>query len=99
MHRDHDNSTLSKLVQSTEELLRRTAAFGSAEVEANRDRAKRTWDDVGARAADWQETAGAGLRSLSKTADRYAHRHAWESIGVAALVGAVIAACILTRKK
>lgn len=99
MSRDYDSGTLSKLVQSTEELLRRTASFGGAEVEAGRDKLKRHWDDASSRASDWQEAAGAGLRNFSRAADRCAHRHAWESIGIAALVGAVITACVLTRNK
>lgn len=96
--RDHEN-TLAKLVQSTEELLRRTASAGSAEVEAKRDSLKRHLNELGAHASDWQQTAGAGLRHLTRAADRCAHQHAWQSIGIAALVGAVVTACLLTRNK
>ncbi|OZI56008.1 glycine zipper domain-containing protein [Bordetella genomosp. 4] len=96
-NRDHDSGTLSRLVHSTEELLRRTAAFGGADVEAGRDRLKRQWDAASSRASDWQDAAGAGLRHFSRAADRCAHRHAWESIAVAAVVGAVITACLMSK--
>ncbi|MVW79857.1 DUF883 family protein [Bordetella sp. 02P26C-1] len=102
MHRHHDKDhegTLSRLVQSTEELLRRTASVGGAEIEAKRDSLKRHWNEVSSSASDWQEAAGTGLRNLSRAADKCAHRHAWESIGIAALVGAVVTACLLTRNK
>lgn len=95
--RDHDHGALSKLVHGTEELLRRTAAFGGADVEAGRDRLKRQWDAASAHAADWQDAAGTGIRHFSRAADRCARRHTWESIAVAAVVGAVITACLLTK--
>ncbi|AKQ60232.1 DUF883 family protein [Bordetella hinzii] len=99
MHSKHhrDGGTLDRLLHGTEELLRRTAAFGDADIEAGRDRLKRQWDAAGERAADWSEAAGQGLRRVTRAADDCAHRHAWESIAVAALVGAVVTACVLTR--
>lgn len=96
-HRDNDSGALTKLVHGTEELLRRTAAFGGADVEGSRDRLKRQWDAASSHASDWQDAAGAGIRQFSRAADRCAHRHAWESIAVAAVVGAVVTACLLTK--
>jgi len=94
---DHDSGALTKLVHGTEELLRRTAAFGGADVEAGRDRLKRQWDAASSRAADWQDAAGTGIRHFSRAADRCAHRHAWESIAVAAVAAAAITACLMAK--
>lgn len=98
MNTNEDSTTgqLSKLIDSTEELLRRTAAFGSAEVEAGRDRLKRQWDAASEQAADWRDSAGAGLKRVGRAADDCAHRHTWPSIAVAGLAGAMIAACLLS---
>lgn len=102
MHKHHDrdqDGTLNKLLHATEELLRRSASVGGAEIEAKRDSLKRHWNEVSAQASDWQDAAGAGLKKFSRAADDCARRHAWESIGVAALVGAIVTACLLTRNK
>jgi ElaB/YqjD/DUF883 family membrane-anchored ribosome-binding protein len=102
MHKHHDRDhegTLARLVQTTEELLRRSASAGGAELEAKRDSLKRHWNEVSAHTFDWQQAAGTGLRNLTRAADSCAHRHAWQSIGIAAVVGAVITACLMSKNK
>jgi len=85
--------------RSTEDLLRRTAAYGGAEIEAGRDRLKRQWESAESRAVDWRDAADQNLRRLARVTDECAHRHPWESIAVAALAGALFTACWLKRSR
>ncbi|MCK9512326.1 MAG: DUF883 domain-containing protein [Pigmentiphaga sp.] len=92
-----DDGHLASLAKNSEELLRRTASYGGAEIEAGRDRLKRQWESVEDRAVEWRETADERLRQLARAADECAHRHPWEAIAMAAVAGAVFAACWLKR--
>ncbi|MGE4336731.1 MAG: YqjD family protein [Pigmentiphaga sp.] len=96
---DTGDGQLASLVKNTEELLRRTASYGGAEIEAGRDRLKRQWESAGERAGDWRDAADHGVRRLARVTDECAHRHPWESIAVAAVAGAVFAACWLKRSR
>lgn len=94
-----DDGHLASLAKNSEELLRRTASYGGAEIEAGRDRLKRQWESAEERVEDWRNAADDGLRRLARATDECAHRHPWESIAVAAVAGAVVAACWFRRSR
>jgi len=99
MHRHDDDSMFKSLTNRTEEHVRRAMEKSGEGVDKTRDTLKRQWDEASSRASEWKDIAGAGVRSFSKAADRCAHRNTWTAIGLAALVGGVIAACCVSKNR
>lgn len=97
--RSHDSSHriksgLRDMVAGVEDLLRATATYSGAEVEATRDRLKRQLEVAREQAQDWERSAVGRYRQVSSAADGYVHDHAWKTAGLAILVGIAIGACL-----
>ncbi|VCU70790.1 hypothetical protein PIGHUM_02867 [Pigmentiphaga humi] len=80
-----------------EELLKRTASYGSAEIETGRDRLRREWAARASRESDWRDALETRMREGCGSAERCVRRHPWKSLGMAFLAGAALAACLSRR--
>ncbi len=90
LHRERVNDSFHELLAGTEDLLRSTASYTGSEIDAARARLKRQLADARESAGDWEGVARERARRATAYADEYVHEHAWKSVGVAALVGAVL---------
>jgi ElaB/YqjD/DUF883 family membrane-anchored ribosome-binding protein len=78
----------------TEDLLRSTASYTGEEIESTRRRLKSQLDNARSTAGIWEGHAAERYRKAADFTDEYVHENAWKSIGVAALVGLVLGACL-----
>jgi ElaB/YqjD/DUF883 family membrane-anchored ribosome-binding protein len=102
MHRHHredfgDEGRLGRAMRDTGELLRRGVSYAEADLNTGRDRLPRQWESAADRAGEWRDAATDGVSRLARATDQCAHRHAWESIAVAAVIGAITAFCLARR--
>ncbi|MFJ1298928.1 YqjD family protein [Pseudomonadota bacterium AL_CKDN230030165-1A_HGKHYDSX7] len=88
--------SLSELISGTEALLRSTATYGGAEIESARDRLKHQLESAREHVGPWERAAVDRARRWSHATDGYVHDNAWKTIGVAAVLGAVIGACLMS---
>jgi len=87
-------ASFNELIASAEELLRSTASYSGAEIEAARGRLKNQLELARQRAAGYENTLRDGYRMVSDAADKCVHEHAWKALGVAALAGLVMGKCL-----
>ncbi|MFC4276938.1 DUF883 family protein [Achromobacter aloeverae] len=87
-------ASLRELMAGTEDLLRSTASYTGEEVEGARKRLRRQLDAARSMAGEWEQSASERYRRASAVTDEYVHENAWKSIGVAALVGLLLGACL-----
>ncbi|CAB3720552.1 MULTISPECIES: YqjD family protein [Achromobacter] len=90
LHRERVNDSFHELLAGTEDLLRSTASYTGSEIESARARLKRQLADARESAGGWEVVARERARRATAYADEYVHENAWKSVGVAALVGAVL---------
>ncbi len=90
LHRERVSDSFHELLAGTEDLLRSTASYTGSEIEAARAKLKRQLADARESAGDWEGAARERARRATAYADEYVHEHAWKSVGVAALVGALL---------
>ncbi len=95
--RNGDGTMLRDLISGTENLLRTTASYSGAEVEAARDRLKAQLDAARAEARGLKKKAWRRARDVSVATDDYVHENAWKSIAGAALVGALAGVCLMSE--
>jgi ElaB/YqjD/DUF883 family membrane-anchored ribosome-binding protein len=95
LHRERVSDSFQELLAGTEDLLRSTASYTGSEVEAARARLRRQLDEARESAGQWEGVARERARRASAYADEYVHEHAWKSVGVAALVGALLGCCLM----
>jgi ElaB/YqjD/DUF883 family membrane-anchored ribosome-binding protein len=93
-NKDKVSASFKELVAGTEDLLRTTASYTGEEIEGARKRLKRQLESARSVAGDWESTAAERYRNVSAATDEYVHENAWKSIGLAALVGLLLGACI-----
>lgn len=98
-HDNHESTQrikggLRDMVSGVEDLLRATASYSGAEVEATRDRLKRQLEVAREQAQDWERSAVGRYRQASSAADGYVHEHAWKTAGLAIIIGIAIGACL-----
>ncbi|OZI33954.1 hypothetical protein CAL29_10325 [Bordetella genomosp. 10] len=87
-------ASFRELVAGTEDLLRSTASYTGEEVEEARRRLRRQLETARGMAGEWEQSASERYRRASELTDQYVHENAWKSIGVAALVGLLLGACL-----
>jgi ElaB/YqjD/DUF883 family membrane-anchored ribosome-binding protein len=87
-------ASLRDLMAGTEELLRSTASYTGEEVERARDRLKTQLENARSMAGTWESTAAERYRYVADATDEYVHENAWKSIGMAAVVGLLLGACL-----
>jgi ElaB/YqjD/DUF883 family membrane-anchored ribosome-binding protein len=92
--KDKVSSNLRELIAGTEELLRSTASYTGEEIEHARQRLKTQLDAARSTAGAWENNAAERYRRAAGYTDEYVHENAWKSIGVAALVGLLLGACL-----
>ncbi|OAE62061.1 DUF883 domain-containing protein [Achromobacter mucicolens] len=90
LHRERVNDSFHELLAGTEDLLRSTASYTGSEIESARARLKRQLADARESAGGWEGVARERARRATAYADEYVHENAWKSVGVAAIVGAVL---------
>ncbi|ALM82075.1 YqjD family protein [Bordetella sp. N] len=93
-NKDKVAASFRELVAGTEDLLRSTASYTGEEVEGARKRLRRQLDAAKGVAGEWEQTAADRYRRASAVTDEYVHENAWKSIGLAALVGLLVGACL-----
>lgn len=99
MATQNGSDTLRDLVSGTENLLRSTASYGGAEIEAARDRLKHQLDAARAEARVRGRHAWRRAREVSAATDDYVHEHAWKTIASAVLVGALAGICLMADSR
>lgn len=92
--KDKVTTSLRELMAGTEELLRSTASYTGEEVERARQRLKTQLENARSMAGTWESTAAERYRHVADATDEYVHENAWKSIGLAALVGVLLGACL-----
>ncbi|SSW72252.1 DUF883 family protein [Achromobacter agilis] len=96
LHRERVSDSFEELLAGTEDLLRSTASYTGSEIEAARARLRRQMAEARESAAEWPGVARERARRASLYADEYVHEHAWKSVGVAALVGALLGCFLMS---
>lgn len=99
MATQNGSDTLRELVSGTENLLRSTASYGGAEIEAARDRLKHQLDAARIQVRDRGRHAWRRAREVSAATDGYVHENAWKTIAGAVLVGALAAVCLMAESR
>ncbi|MGB3291141.1 MAG: DUF883 family protein [Burkholderiaceae bacterium] len=82
------------LIAGTEALLRSTASYTGAEIEAARENLRQQLD--AAKKETWRlnRVAAEKISRASMMADEYAHDNPWRLLGAAALAGAIAGFCL-----
>ena len=57
---------------------------------------RRQLAEARASAGEWEGVARERARRATAYADEYVHEHAWKSVGVAALLGALLGCCLMS---
>jgi ElaB/YqjD/DUF883 family membrane-anchored ribosome-binding protein len=92
--KDKVATSLRELMAGTEDLLRSTASYTGEEVERARKRLKTQLETARGMAGTLEETAAERYRRAADFTDGYVHENTWKSIGIAALVGLLLGACL-----
>lgn len=93
-NKDKVASSFRELVAGTEDLLRSTASYTGEEIEDARKRLKLQLENARGVAGVWEQTAAERYRRASEATDEYVHQNTWKSIGIAALIGLLLGACM-----
>lgn len=88
-------ASLNELIQSTEDLLHSTASTTGSEVDSVRSRLRRQLDNARELAREGERTAVERYQQLSSATDEYVHENAWKTVGMAALIGVLVGACLI----
>lgn len=88
----------SDLISSAQDLLRSTANYSGAEIDAARDKLKRQVDAAKEQSGYYRRRAAQRYRQASQAADEYVGDHKWETIGAVAALGAIIGACLASTR-
>lgn len=86
---------MKELIAAIEELLRSTASYTGAEIEAARARLTEQLEIAKDDALRWKSLAREKVRHASECTDEYAHEHPWRLVGIAAAVGVIAGHCLL----
>ena len=99
LHRDRVNDSFHELLAGTEDLLRSTASYTGSEIESARARLKQQLAEARDHSRDWEGGARERAYRAKAYADEYVHEHAWKSVGVAALVGALLGCLVASGRR
>lgn len=82
------------LVHGSEELLRSTASYTSAEINDAREKLRKQVDAARHAVGDWNSTARDRYHRATAATDEYVHERPWAVAGIALVVGIVIGHCL-----
>jgi len=92
-------ASVRDLLLGVEDLLRTTAAYGGAEIEAARSRLKTQLDAIRERTDWYEQSVFDHYRRVSETTDKYVRAHAWQTIGAAAALGVLLGKSLMSATK
>lgn len=84
------SSEFKNLVADVEDLVKKVANVGDAEVARVRERVERTLATAKAAADEGASTARAYAQNATAATDEYVHERPWTAVGVAAALGVLI---------
>lgn len=84
------SAEIKSLIADVEDLVARIADLKDADVARIRGKVLRAVDSAKATLADSAETVRRRAQRVAATADDYVHDSPWQSVGIAAVVGAVV---------
>ncbi|MFT0548871.1 DUF883 family protein [Allopusillimonas ginsengisoli] len=82
-------ASFNNLVASAEDLLKTTASYSGAEVQAARDKLRLQLDMAGRQLDDYRGTIEERLCHTVKAGERCIREHPWKSVGLAAVAGMI----------
>jgi ElaB/YqjD/DUF883 family membrane-anchored ribosome-binding protein len=91
---DDVSTSVSNLISCAEELLRTTASYSGAEIEAARARLKIQLEGARNRIDAYQDSLREPYRRVTEATDTFVHENAWKTIGMAAVLGILAGKCI-----
>lgn len=92
--RDEVAGNLKDLIDSADELLRSTASYSGAEIEAARGKLKNQLELARLEAGSYRHTIKESYRAVSQATDECVHRHAWSAVCIAGVVGLLMGKCL-----
>ncbi len=95
---DTGTAELNRIVEQAEALLRSLGEESSEAVDAVRHRVTETLQQARARLAASAEEAETVAKSLADRADSYVRTNPWQSVAIAALLGATLI-CLVSRRR
>jgi ElaB/YqjD/DUF883 family membrane-anchored ribosome-binding protein len=96
MHRQKERVVYDakELIDGTEALLRSTASYTGAEIEAARENLRQQLEAAKDETRRLNRMAAEKIVQASARADEYAHNNPWQLLGIAAAVGAIVGICL-----
>lgn len=88
-----------ELIASTEALLRSTASYTGAEIEAARENLRLQLEAAKEQTGRLNRVAAEKIGKASTIADEYAHNNPWRLLGAAAVVGAIAGFCLTGSRR
>jgi len=85
---------MSTVIADAEQLLRAATADGNEKVRAMRADLEKSLGTARARLSEVQGTVVAGAKATAQEVDDYVQGNPWQSIGIAAAVGALVGICV-----
>lgn len=92
-------TNVRELLSGAEELLRTTASYSGAEIEAARSRLKGQLDAVREQTDWYEQLVSDNYRRISEATDKYVRNHAWQTIGAAAALGVLLGKSLMSTTK
>lgn len=92
--RDEVATNLRELIDSADELLRSTASYSGAEIEAARGRLKNQLELARVEAGNYRHSLKESYRAVSDATDQCVHEHAWKAVCVAGVIGLLLGKCL-----
>lgn len=87
-------ASFDTLVESAEDLLKTTATYSGAEIEAAREKLRLQLDMAGRQFDDYRGTLEERVCHTIQAGERCIRDHPWKSVGLAVLAGMVWAKCM-----
>lgn len=92
-------TSVRDLLSGAEDLLRTTAGYGGAEIEAARKRLKGQLDAIREQTDWYEQSIFDHYRRVSETTDKYVRDHAWQTVGAAAALGVLVGRSLMSAGK
>lgn len=87
-------SSFKELINSAEELLRTTASYSGAEIEAARGRLKNQLELARMEAGSYRRMLKESYQAVSQATDECVHEHAWKAVCIAGVIGLLLGKCL-----
>lgn len=92
--REEVASNLKELMSSADELLRSTASYSGAEIEAAREKLKTQLEMARIEAGNYGHKLRDSYQAVSEAADECVHQHAWKAVCIAGVIGLLLGKCL-----